>query len=390
MIMNIVARTVLGAAIAAIILSATPPALADEQPASPFVRPDAPAGSNAQVGKIAPYRARFGRPRPVIAIVGENSGTELTDYVIPYGVLTQSGVAETITLATQPGAMTMRPTLRIQPQATVAEFDARFPEGADYVIVPAVVKRDDPVLLAWIAAQGAKGSTIVSICDGALVVANSGLLKGHRATAHWATQGLRAKEYPDTQWLSNIRYVADGAIVSSAGISASIPTSIALVEAIAGTDRAAALANELGVADWSTTHDSDRFRPRFGVNLMAYARTAYTNARLHALQSVGVPVAPGVDEIALALTADAYSRTGRSHAYALSATDAPLQTRHGLTVLPDRVIGGPNPVDRTLPAFDATPSARMLDQALAGIAESFGRSTAYGVASDFEYPDFKK
>lgn len=389
-VMNVTVRSLLVAAAAALLVPAMSTAFAADQPASSPTRGAATAAVAAQAGKIAPYHARFGRTQPLIAIIGENSGTELTDYVIPYGVLQQSGVARVMTVATQPGPITMRPALRIQPQATIAEFDADFPEGADYVIVPAVVRRNDPALLAWIAAQGAKGGTIVSICDGALVVANTGLLKGHRATAHWATQALRAKVYPDVHWVKNVRYVVDGRIVSSAGISASMPVSIALVEAIAGHDHAAALAHELGVSDWSTAHNSDVFRPRFGVNLMAFVHTTYSNAHLHAMQRIGVPVAAGVDEIALALTADAYSRTGRSHAYALSASDAPLQTRHGLTLLPDRVVGGANPVDRVLPAFDATPSARMLDQALAGIAQRFGRSTAYGVALDFEYPGFRK
>lgn len=346
-------RSFLAAAMATLVSSGTPMALATGTPSVTQTLP-ATAANAAQDGRIAPYHARFGRTRPVIAIIGENSGTELTDYVIPYGVLMQAAVADTITVATSPGAITMRPALRIQPQATIADFDALYPDGADYVIVPAVVKRSEPTLLAWIIAQEAKGGTLVSICDGALVIANSGLMKGHRATAHWATQGLRAKDYPDTQWVKNVRYVADGRIVSSAGISAAIPTSIALVEAIAGHDRAVALAVELGVADWSTAHNSDVFRPRFGVNLMAFVHTNYTNAHLHVMQRIGVQVAPGVDEIALAFTADAYSRTGRSHAYALSASDAPLHTRHGLTVIPDRVIGGADGVDRTLPAFDAT------------------------------------
>lgn len=387
--MNTVARSLLAAAVSAVLTAGAPVVLAASQPATAPARHDS-AEFDSRAGTIAPYVARFGRQRPVIAVIGENSGTELTDYVIPYGVLVQSRVAETIAVATRSGPMTMRPALRLQPQASIAEFDARFPDGADYVIVPAVVKRSDPLLLAWIAAQAARGGTIVSICDGALVVANSGLLKGRRATAHWATQGLRAKSYPETHWVKNVRYIGDGNIVSSAGISASLPVSIALVEAIAGRERASALAAELGVADWGPRHNSDIFLPRLGVNLMALLRTTYSNARLHARQSIGVPVGPGVDEIALAFTADAYSRTGRSDAYALSASGLPLQSRHGLTILPDRIIGGANPVGRTLPAFDATPSARALDTALAGIAHSYGRSTAYGVAIDFEYPDFRK
>ena len=343
----------------------------------------------SQAERIAPWRARFGRSRPVIAVIGENSGTELTDFVIPYGVLTQSGVADTFTVATRTGLLKMRPALKVQPQATIATFDARFPQGADYVIVPAVVKRDEPVLLAWIAAQGAKGSTIVSICDGALVVANSGLMKGHRATAHWATEGLRAKQYPDTHWVKNVRYVADGNIVSSAGISAAIPTSLALVEAIAGHARAAALAQQLGVAEWGSQHDSDRFHPHFGRNLNAFVATMVLNPHLHGMQHVGVPITAGVDEIALALTADAYSRTGRSHALSLAASAAPITTRNGLVVVPDVVIGGSQAVDQVLPAFDATPPARVFDQALAAIAVRYGRSTAYGVAMDFEYPGFR-
>jgi putative intracellular protease/amidase len=383
-------RTLLAASVAALVMPAASTVFAAAQPVSAAVPAEAASAGGSDPSRITPYRARFGRLRPVIAIIGENSGTELTDFVVPYGVLSRAGVADTIAVATQPGAITMRPALRIQPQATIAEFDVRYPQGADYVIVPAVVKREDPVLLAWIAAQGSKGGTVVSICDGALVVAASGLMKGHRATAHWATEGLRAKVYPDTHWVKNVRYVADGRIVSSAGISASIPVSIALVEAIAGRARAQGVADELGVPDWSTVHNSDAFLPRFGVNLMAYIRTAYTNARLHRRQDIGVPVAPGVDEIGLALTADAYTRTGRSHAYALAASDAPLPTRYGLTVIPDRVIGGADPVDQILPGFDATPPAQLLDVALAGIARRFGRSTAYGVALDLEYPGFRK
>ncbi|MEC5217611.1 transcriptional regulator GlxA family with amidase domain [Actimicrobium sp. GrIS 1.19] len=338
---------------------------------------------------IAPYHDRFGRTRPVVAVIGENRGTELIDFMVPFSVLTQSGAADTIAVATHAGPLTMRPALQIMPQATIEAFDARYPEGADYVIVPAVVHSDDTVLLAWIAAQGASGSTIVSICDGALVVANTGLMKGHRATGHWATDQLRQQNYPDTQWLQNARYVADGRIVSSAGISAAMPTALALVEAIAGPQRAAALAAELGVSSWDTQHDSAVFHPRLGLNLTAFATTHFTNGWWYPMQDIGVLVAPGVDDIALALTMDAYSRTGRSRARSLAGSAQPILTRHGLTVLPDRVIAAGNQPTRVLPEFAATAPAQALDQALAGIALMYGKNTAYGVALDLEYPGFR-
>ena len=373
--------------LAALVLLSTSTVVATDRPVVPSM--SAVVG-HASMERIAPWRSRFGRNRPVVAIVGNNSGTELVDFVIPYGVLMASDAADVITVATQPGPITMRPALTLQPMTNTHDFNARYPDGADYVIVPAVVDRQDPRLLGWIAGQYRRGATIVSICDGALVVANAGVSKDHVATAHWATESLRAQTYPDTHWVKNVRYVADGRVVSSAGISAAMPTSLALVEAIAGHARAAAVAKELGVADWGTQHDSDAFQPRFGTNLTAFAATNYTNHWFHSMQRIGVPVTSGVDEIALAVTADAYSRTGRSQAYALAASKDPVKTRHGLVLLPDRVLDDPTPLDDVLPAMQAAPSAHVFDTVLASIADRYGRKTAYGVALDFEYAGLHK
>jgi len=108
------------------------------------------------------------------------------------------------------------------------------------------------------------------------------------------------------------------------------------------------------------------------------------------MQRIGVPVTSGVDEIALAVTADAYSRTGRSQAYALAASKDPVKTRHGLVLLPDRVLDDPTPLDDVLPAMQAAPSAHVFDTVLASIADRYGRKTAYGVALDFEYAGLHK
>ena len=342
-------------------------------------------GRLAVAGDIAPYQDRFGRAQPVVAVVGENSGTELTDFVIPYGVLARSGAAQMIAVSTQAGPLKMLPALTIQPAATTREFDQRFPDGADYLIVPAVAKPTNADLVEWVAAQGAKGATVISICDGALVVANSGLFDGHRATGHWATESYRKEHYPKVDWVGNVRYVADGKVVSSAGVSAAMPTALALVEAIAGRQRAETVAQSMGVsaADWSTTHDSDIFRPRLGVNLTAYI-AGYTNQWFHSVDKIGVPLAAGIDEIALAYTADAWGRSKRSRVVSVGASAAPLQTLHGLTLLPD--VASDEGLDM-LPALSSgTPPGQALDQSLSAIAARYGQRTARLVALEFEYP----
>jgi hypothetical protein len=278
--------------------------------------------------------------------------------------------------------MRMRPALSIQPQSTITSFDDRFPDGADYVIVPAVMtmnSKEPSPLVSWIQDQAHKGATLVSICDGALIVAKAGLFKGHRATGHWATRAQREHDYPDTQWLQDTRYVADGNVISSAGVTAAIPVSLALVEAIAGTERATQVANEIGVNDWTSEHDSHRFRLGLGGYALAIRnKIAFSH-------DIGLTLGSDTDEVALALTADAFSRTYRSRAYTIADAAEPVQTLHGLTVLPD-LIAGQDTLPGTVKAISSFPPAQALDHALTDIESSYGRPTANFVALQLEYP----
>jgi putative intracellular protease/amidase len=143
--------------------------------------PTAKQEAEATIAALNPPK----RARPLIAIVGVNDSTETTDYLMPFGILKRADVADVVALATQPGPVTLFPVLTVEPQATIADFDAQHPEGADYVIVPAMSRDDDPAVLSWIKSQAAKGSIIVGVCAGAKVVGNTGLLDGRRATTHW-------------------------------------------------------------------------------------------------------------------------------------------------------------------------------------------------------------
>jgi putative intracellular protease/amidase len=333
--------------------------------------------STSPSATIAPYEARFGRERPVIAVVGSNAGTELSDFMAPYAILARSGAAEVLALATAEGPMQMRPTLRIAPHATLAGFDQRFADGADYVIVPAVVNPDDPVMLAWLAQQASKGATIVSICDGALVAARAGVFKGRRATGHWATHTLRQRDFPDTQWLTNVRYVADGKVVSSAGISAAIPVALALVEAIAGRARADAVAAEVNAADWGDRHNSALFRRTTGMVLTAIGNTVFRGKA-----RIGIPLEKGMDELALALYADAASRTYRSKAYALGGGTDPIVTRHGLPIFPELGDDARSSLDHIQPMGQEVDTLKKI---IARIDAMYGSATGRLVAAQMEF-----
>jgi transcriptional regulator GlxA family with amidase domain len=263
--------------------------------------PIADAETEALVAALKPPTQR----RPVIAAVAINDATETTDYLMPYGILRRADVADVTLLATHAGAVTLFPALTVQPQATLAEFDERHPGGADYVLVPAMSRDDDPLVLAWLRSQADKGAIIVGVCAGAKVVAEAGLLDGKRATTHWYYLEELLTKHPAIRYVADRRMVVDGRVATTTGISASMPMALTLVEAIAGRDKAAAIGRDIGVPDWNARHDSRAFqftRP--------FAATAIRNSlAFWRRETFGIDLSAGIDEVSLALVADAWSRT---------------------------------------------------------------------------------
>jgi len=347
-------------------------------PAVAAAPPIAEAEADATIAALRPPK----RQRPVIAIIGINDATETTDYLMPYGILRRADVADVVALATAPGPVTLFPVLKVEPQATVAEFDARHPDGADYVIVPAMSRDDDPAALQWIRSQSAKGAIIVGVCAGAKVVGDAGLLHGKRATTHWYYLKELRKEHPSIRYVEDRRIVVDQGVATTTGITASMPMSLALIEAIAGRDKARAVSRDIGLTDWDARHESDEFRFTRPFALTAIGNTtAFWNH-----EQLGIELKAGVDEVSLALLADAWSRTYRSRAVTFASAAGAQQSRNGLRILPDQIATN-WPAELLVPTTnESAKPAQALDNALGGIAARYGTRTADFVAMQLEYP----
>ncbi len=343
-----------------------------EQPVHAAVAAAAPKADDSRLSLPAP---KAGRARPLVVIVAENMGAETTDFTIPYGVLKDSGVAEVRSLSTGAGPVQLRMALKIMADQTLAQFDAAEPAGADVVIVPAQVAPKNPELAAWIQAQAAKGATVVAVCEGARVLANAGLLQGRRATTHWSALDSLAKAYPTTTWVRDRRYVQDGPVISTTGVTASIPMSLALVEAIGGRAVAQATAKRFGVRDWSAAHSSANFE----IRKADIVRTAAGAVLGH--ETIEAPIADGVDEVALALRADAWGRSYRTTVVTTHPGLAAVRSRHGLTILPDDEAKA----GRYVIPGGAGPAVPQLDMALAAMDQRYGAMAVRLAVAGMEY-----
>lgn len=115
-------------------------------------------------------------------------------------------------------------------------------ERADTVIVPAIADVDEPVderLVAAVRAARDNGARTVSLCTGAFVLAEAGVLDGLRATTHWAHTDVLARRYPQVEVDPDVLYVDNGQVLTSAGKAAAIDLSLHLIR----RDHGASVAN---------------------------------------------------------------------------------------------------------------------------------------------------
>jgi transcriptional regulator GlxA family with amidase domain len=96
----------------------------------------------------------------------------------------------------------------------------------------------DPGHLDWIRAQRRQVPLLTSVCTGSLVYAAAGLLGGRPATTHWASLGLLAELDPTIEVRGDDRFVDDGEVVTSAGVSAGIDMALHVLARLGGIERA--------------------------------------------------------------------------------------------------------------------------------------------------------
>ena len=96
----------------------------------------------------------------------------------------------------------------------------------------------DPDHLDWVREQRATVPLMTSVCTGSLVYAAAGLLVGRRATTHWASLNLLSELDPTVITDVSSRFVDDGDLITSAGVSAGIDMALHLVARLAGIERA--------------------------------------------------------------------------------------------------------------------------------------------------------
>ena len=175
-------------------------------------------------------------------IVFDNA--EVLDVMGPYevfsvaGRLSEPSEFQVVLISdTEAKNVTLRHGLRIHTDMSIYEI-----HEFDLIIVSGGITADaeqNKNLLEFLVKSKAHGTTVASICTGAFILAEAGLLGKNRVTTHWEDQEELQNRFPDLTVIPNQRWVESEGIFTSGGISAGMDLSLHLVQVL--SDRALAL-----------------------------------------------------------------------------------------------------------------------------------------------------
>ncbi|MEU1423654.1 helix-turn-helix domain-containing protein [Kitasatospora sp. NPDC005751] len=133
----------------------------------------------------------------------------------------------------------------------VPDFGLETLRECDLVVVPGMERLNeprDPAVLAALRAAHEGGVAIASLCAGAFVLAEAGLLDGRTATTHWALAGELARRFPAVDVRPEVLFTGEGGLWTSAGVAAGIDLCLHLVRAAHGQQAAATIARAMVTA----------------------------------------------------------------------------------------------------------------------------------------------
>ncbi|MFP6697609.1 MAG: DJ-1/PfpI family protein [Alphaproteobacteria bacterium] len=158
--------------------------------------------------------------------------TEELDAVGPWEVFTMAAAQrdeiKVVSISERGGTVKCSKGLRIVMDHSFADAPK-----LDVLLVPGGMgtrtEVDNPELLAWIAAVAPDCQWVTSVCTGSYLLAEAGPAAGKRITTHWGAIDMVRQRGKAGEVLENIRYVRDGNLLTSAGVSAGIDMALWLM-----------------------------------------------------------------------------------------------------------------------------------------------------------------
>ncbi len=179
-------------------------------------------------------------------------GVEILDFSGPGEVFAASrsdkGAFRVFTVAATKDSIVSQRFVHIVPEFSIEDCPK-----PDIIVLPGGNTRpsvENPKVIAWVQKHAAHADALMSVCTGAFILEKAGLLEGKKATTFYRAIPRLREKAKQTEVLENVRWVDNGQIVTTAGVSAGIDGALHIVERMWGLEAAAATAQYMEYDKW--------------------------------------------------------------------------------------------------------------------------------------------
>jgi putative intracellular protease/amidase len=154
------------------------------------------------------------------------------------------------------------PVASFQGPQTMAEFDYQNCPQFDLILLPGgfgtIQELGNQAIISFLKERVPTAKVTMSVCSGSWILAKAGLLDGRRATSNKVYFKMATQQSNQVDWVPEARWVEDGPIFTSSGVSAGIDMALAVIASLFGEDKAVEIANYTEYV-WNRNPDEDPF-----------------------------------------------------------------------------------------------------------------------------------
>ena len=250
------------------------------------------------IENVSKYSIESNNDFKTIVFLVDEKGTEITDLLIPFHILSITKKLNIRILSQTGNPVSVWKGLYLIPHSSIEKFVI----PPDIIVLPANFHPEDPKFKEYINKYSDK--KFLSICEGARLIGESGVFSNYTMTSHASALSEFEKKYSNISWKSNVKYIIDRNLISSAGVASSIEGTLVLVHELFGMDEVHRVMTNINYPykEIKQEHISNPIGIKIGIEIAKKVLFGQS-------PKIGVEMYEGINEFLLASYLDTFNRT---------------------------------------------------------------------------------
>lgn len=271
--------------------------------------------------------------KKTVLIIADNEGTEIFDLLAPFYLFNSTGKANVIIAAQKKYPVIVRKGLFILPQMSFAEFDSAqiIP---DVIVIPNLsamtAKEQNPEIINWIKKHYTVAVKMLSVCDGALTAAATGIYDNQLLTTHASDYDDIKGQFTKPNWIKDTSVTQSGNLYSTAGVSNAVEGSLTVIKDLFGTETMLTVKDKINYPHELPLLSHKSFAVGFKQKLSIGNKIFFKGNK-----RIGVLLQDSTNEFELAAVLDTYNRSFPKCIESYTFNDKPVTSMYGLVMIPD-------------------------------------------------------